>query len=91
MNEFKIKEIAKTSCINMDVEEENLILKEIEKVIEYLGKYDALTGKSLDSPSMTFDDAREDKPGTSLTLEEALKNTSTRKYSYFQVKEFVEK
>ena len=64
--------------------------KEIQKVMDFIGEYEKPHDSLKNDRKIEFDDLREDIPEESLTLEEALMNTYKKKYSYFQVKEFVE-
>lgn len=86
---INIKELGKISNIGISDEEERIFLEQIESVVKFLDEYKHSQGKEKADPIVEFDNIREDEPKNSLTVEEALMNTYEKKYSYFQVTEFV--
>lgn len=90
MNKINIYELARVSNIGVNTNEEVIYREEIQKVMDFIGEYEKPHDSLKNDRKIEFDDLREDIPEESLTLEEALMNTYKKKYSYFQVKEFVE-
>ncbi|NLW42426.1 MAG: hypothetical protein GXY89_04740 [Tissierellia bacterium] len=90
MNKININELAKAANIEVNEKEEAIYLEQIRGVIDFIGEYKNPYKSSSKDRQVDFDELREDVPKKSLTSEEALMNTYKKKYSYFQVKEFVE-
>lgn len=85
-----IKKIGKSSAISLSDEDEKILDNYISNTLKFITEQELLDGKSAEFVSINYNELREDEPKASLEVEEALKNTEDKKYSYFQIKEFVE-
>lgn len=89
MKREELKRIEKDSLIRLNDDEADMVL---ELINHKLKNYEFEDDNSYCVPQMTMDVSclREDVPKDSLTVDDALKNAPSKKYSYFEVKEFVE-
>lgn len=85
-----IKKLYKSSEIEYIDEEASVISDYIEKTLENTENINLLKSENLSFNTIEYNKLRDDIPKESLSVDDALKNTSKRKFSYFEVKEFVE-
>lgn len=85
-----IKKLYKSSEIEYIDEEASVISDYIEKTLENTENINLLKSENLRFNTIEYNKLRDDIPKESLSVDDALKNTSKRKFSYFEVKEFVE-
>lgn len=93
MNKEDIRHIADIAQIDFTDEELDKFAPSFDENIELVNKIKEI---DTDGVEMVFqvngteNNIREDKTGESLTQEEALENTATKKYGYFRLIKFVE-
>lgn len=85
-----IKKIGKSSAISLNDKDEKILDDYLSDTLKFISKQELLDGETAEFASTNYNELREDEPKTSLDVEEALENTEDKKYSYFQIKEFVE-
>ncbi len=89
----KIKHIAEISYLEFTDEELESFKEDFNDTLNLINQ---ITETNVDGVLETkyvndiYANLREDIPEESLSVEEALMNTKTKKYSYFQIVEFVE-
>ena len=89
----KIKHIAEISYLEFTDEELESFKEDFNDTLNLINQ---ITETNVDGVLETkyvndiYTNLREDIPEESLSVEEALMNTKTKKYSYFQIVEFVE-
>lgn len=93
MNKENIRHIANIAQIDFSDEELEKFAPSFDEVIELVNKIKEVDTEGLEEVFQvngTENNIREDKTGESLSQEEALENTATKKYGYFKLIKFVE-
>lgn len=85
-----LKELYKSSEIEYEENDANIVNEYIKITLNNTENIELIEIDNFRQNKVYYNELREDLPKESLDVDEALKNTSKRKYSYFEVKEFVE-
>lgn len=93
MNKEEIRHIANIAQIDFSEEELDKFAPTFEENIKLVDKIKDINTDGVDKVFQvngTENNIREDKTGESLSQEEALENTATKKYGYFKLIKFVD-
>ncbi len=93
MNKEEIRHIANIAQIDFSEEELDKFAPTFEENIKLVDKIKEIDTDGVDKVFQvngTENNIREDKTGESLSQEEALENTATKKYGYFKLIKFVD-
>ena len=93
MNKEEIRHIANIAQIDFSEEELDKFAPTFEENIKLVDKIKEIDTDGVDKVfqvNWTENNIREDKTGESLSQEEALENTATKKYGYFKLIKFVD-
>ena len=93
MNKEEIRHIANIAQIDFSEEELDKFAPTFEENIKLFDKIKEIDTDGVDKVFQvngTENNIREDKTGESLSQEEALENTATKKYGYFKLIKFVD-
>lgn len=93
MNKEDIKHIADIAQIDFTDEELDKFAPSFDENIELVNKIKEIDTEGVEKVFQvngTENNIREDKIGESLSQEEALENTATKKYGYFKLIKFVD-
>lgn len=93
MNKEEIRHIANIAQMDFSDEELDKFAPSFEEIIELVNKIKDIDTEGVDEVFQvngTENNIREDKTGESLSQEEALENTATKKYGYFKLIKFVD-
>lgn len=93
MNKEEIRHIANIAQIDFSEEELDKFAPTFEENIKLVDKIKEIDTDGVDKVFQvngTENNIREDKIGESLSQEEALENTATKKYGYFKLIKFVD-
>lgn len=93
MNKEEIRHIANIAQIDFSEEELGKFAPTFEENIKLVDKIKEIDTDGVDKVFQvngTENNIREDKTGESLSQEEALENTATKKYGYFKLIKFVD-
>lgn len=85
-----IRKLGEASAIDLSKDDVEILDEILDKTIDFIGEQKELKGELNNYKTIDYKKLRDDKPKESLDVDEALKNTEDKKYSYFQLKEFVE-
>ena len=93
MNKEEIRHIANIAQMDFSDEELDKFAPSFEEIIELVNKIKDIDTEGVDEVFQvngTENNIREDKTGESLSQEEALENTATKKYGYPKLIKFVD-
>ena len=93
MNKEEIRHIANIAQMDFSDEELDKFAPSFEEIIELVNKIKDIDTEGVDEVFQvngTENNIREDKTGETLSQEEALENTATKKYGYFKLIKFVD-
>jgi len=82
-----IEKVAKLALLDLTEEEKGIFSKQLEDIISYFKKLDNLDTSNVEPTTHAIDLKnvyREDMPTSSLSNEDALKNTEHKKDGYFK-------
>ncbi len=89
MNDEILKKIYKSAGLLYIEDEAKNISNDLEDIILKATRIEKLEGIETYN-TINFSDLRDNSEGDTFSVEEALYNTKQSKYSYFEIKEFVE-